>query len=137
MPAWQSIDQHRYYTDEHFVYWEPHGLVQAAHAQTLVDLLEQAGARFNEVCGLLDQRGTTTVTTEARQVCVAYLRTQPKLRLALVNSSTTMRGLVTLTLAAFRILTPNRLHYQMFVDPTEAMAWLNTFRARGDLLTRG
>lgn len=131
------MDQHRYYTEDRFVYWEPHGPILAVYAQLLADLLEQAGARSSEVCGLLDQRGATTVATEARQVHVAYLRTQPKLRLALINTSTTMRGLAGLTLGAFRILTPNRLHYRMFTGPTEAMAWLNTFRARGDLLTRG
>lgn len=131
MPTWQSFDRHRYYTEDRFVYWEPHGPVQEPHARGLLILLDAAGCKSTEVCVLMDQRATVAITPEVRKIYVSYLRDLPKLRLAIVNTSTILRASVTLTLSAFRILSPNRLHYQLFKGPEEAMAWLHLFRVPG------
>ncbi|MBL9005205.1 MAG: hypothetical protein JNJ46_13210 [Myxococcales bacterium] len=130
MPDWRYIGPHRYFAEDNFLHWEPHGQVLPPHAEALVRVVDAMGARKRHVYCLFDQRDLLPLLPESRRRYVEYAReARPHVTIAFVTTSFLVRTVNRLGITGARLVAGYDLHHATFNTLEEAVAYLLPLRA--------
>lgn len=125
MPQWQQLGPHRYYVDDAFLHWEPHGVIEPEHVPRFLALLDQIGARRQPITLIIDQREALPLGPTMRRQVLDYLReVRPDAFVAFVGSPLAQRAVNQLLIGAARILLGYDLRHANFGSVEEAQRHL-------------
>ena len=129
MPDWHSIGPHRYFTEDQFLYWEPHGQVLLPHAERFLQVVDALGARTRQVYCLFDQRDIIPIHPDARRRYVEYVRdARPHVTIAFVSTSILVRTVNRLGIGGARLVAGYDLKHETFDTVDAALEYIQSLR---------
>ncbi len=125
MSEWQVFGPHRYRVSEGIFWIETRGVATLVESQILIDDL-LTWHRGKEECGMLiDVRGGLEMPAASRQmVARSSQEAQLLLPVAVIGAGLTARAVLTLLMAAIRLVRKHDTALKFFDDEAEAVSWL-------------
>ncbi len=125
MSAWEQLGPHRYRFDGNVMHWEPHGIIQPAHADRFSRLLVGLYRQNGEAYCLSDASDAVPLSADARRAYVDVLKeARPQVVMAVFGASALMQISGRLVNGAARLLTGLEVNLRYFADRAQAEAYL-------------